>query len=279
MLNKNPGLKDVCHSITGGSLAAQGKLKHRATADYTAYLTRTGYWMPFEAAKAVAATFCYQIRYVLTPIFGLDFPAQCIPAGGSGFDSMHVAPEIISECIQAAQECYGLHQGAREGSGSDTPSSARARSWTPSDIPPKTLKAHDSESGYGTDSERSDTYILSPRKRFRHSFRSMATSRSPGVRGPYDKELVDALPSGLDGNESEKVNNRRKRQRTSPNDTNADDDSSSICSADEKMEQSKRDKASGTPIMTKEIAANHLLQLCLEDASLRYTEDKRRASV
>lgn len=26
MLNKNPGLRDVCHSITGGALVAQGKL-------------------------------------------------------------------------------------------------------------------------------------------------------------------------------------------------------------------------------------------------------------
>ncbi|EEQ34294.1 conserved hypothetical protein [Microsporum canis CBS 113480] len=44
MLNANPGLREICHSITGGALAAQG------------------YWMPFDAAKAVAATFCWKIR-------------------------------------------------------------------------------------------------------------------------------------------------------------------------------------------------------------------------
>lgn len=26
MLNSNPGLRDICHSITGGALAAQGQL-------------------------------------------------------------------------------------------------------------------------------------------------------------------------------------------------------------------------------------------------------------
>ena len=28
MLNSNPGLREICHSITGGALAAQGKASH-----------------------------------------------------------------------------------------------------------------------------------------------------------------------------------------------------------------------------------------------------------
>lgn len=34
--------------------------------------------MPYDAAKALAATFCWRIRHVLTPLFGTDFPAMCI---------------------------------------------------------------------------------------------------------------------------------------------------------------------------------------------------------
>jgi hypothetical protein len=34
--------------------------------------------MPYEAAKAVAATFAWPIRYMLTPIFGPGFPDMCI---------------------------------------------------------------------------------------------------------------------------------------------------------------------------------------------------------
>ncbi|KAF2092183.1 DNA-binding domain of Mlu1-box binding protein MBP1 [Saccharata proteae CBS 121410] len=63
VLNINPGLRDISYSITGGALSAQG------------------YWMPFEAAKAVAATFCHPIRHALTPIFGPDFlPIRSDPA-------------------------------------------------------------------------------------------------------------------------------------------------------------------------------------------------------
>jgi hypothetical protein len=35
-----------------------------------------GYWMPYEAARAMAATFCWRIRYALTPLFGTEFPAM-----------------------------------------------------------------------------------------------------------------------------------------------------------------------------------------------------------
>ncbi|OQE17828.1 hypothetical protein PENFLA_c023G05233 [Penicillium flavigenum] len=78
MLNQNPGLRDICHSITGGALSAQG------------------YWMPYEAAKAMAATFCWRIRYALTPLFGTEFPAMCIPpTDRKTHGRMVIPPEIV----------------------------------------------------------------------------------------------------------------------------------------------------------------------------------------
>ncbi|EFR00480.1 hypothetical protein MGYG_03482 [Nannizzia gypsea CBS 118893] len=77
MLNANPGLREICHSITGGALAAQG------------------YWMPFEAAKAVAATFCWKIRYALTPLFGVDFLSECIKPTDEMFGRMIIDPAVI----------------------------------------------------------------------------------------------------------------------------------------------------------------------------------------
>ncbi|KAL3433927.1 hypothetical protein BDV09DRAFT_186264 [Aspergillus tetrazonus] len=78
MLNQNPGLRDICHSITGGALAAQG------------------YWMPYEAAKAVAATFCWKIRFALTPLFGDNFPDLCIhPDDRARFGRMVIDPGIV----------------------------------------------------------------------------------------------------------------------------------------------------------------------------------------
>ncbi|KAL6232385.1 hypothetical protein BDW75DRAFT_217881 [Aspergillus navahoensis] len=85
MLNQNPGLRDICHSITGGALAAQG------------------YWMPYEAAKAVAATFCWKIRFALTPLFGDDFPDLCThPDDRAQFGRMVIDPCIVQIATEKA---------------------------------------------------------------------------------------------------------------------------------------------------------------------------------
>ncbi|KAI5802603.1 hypothetical protein FPQ18DRAFT_407808 [Pyronema domesticum] len=76
----NPGLSDMCPNITGGNLHAQG------------------YWFPFEAAKAIAAKFCYRIRYALTIIFGDDFPNMCLPEEHEDFGKYNIDPEIIGRC-------------------------------------------------------------------------------------------------------------------------------------------------------------------------------------
>ena len=64
--------------------------------------------MPFEAAKAVAATFCYDIRYVLVPLFGRDFPSACIKEGDEGWQSMIIDPKIVERCTQEANHYKDL---------------------------------------------------------------------------------------------------------------------------------------------------------------------------
>ncbi|KAJ5087289.1 hypothetical protein N7456_010905 [Penicillium angulare] len=89
VLNANTGLREICHSITGGSLAAQG------------------YWMPYEAAKAVAATFCWKVRHVLTPLFGTEFPDMCVkPRNGSNSNSslgqIIIDPDVVQRATNTA---------------------------------------------------------------------------------------------------------------------------------------------------------------------------------
>ena len=48
----------------------------------------------------MAATFCYDVRYALTPIFGTDFISLCLPAEDSGFKSMIVDPKTLQECVE-----------------------------------------------------------------------------------------------------------------------------------------------------------------------------------
>ena len=128
MLNSNPGLREICHSITGGALAAQGMQTSLLHASHL--LIALGYWMPFEAAKAVAATFCYPIRYALTPVFGLDFVPLCIKPGVEGFGQMVIDPNIVRKCsVQATK--------FREEVTLSTTKSA----WRPDSLQQKSMKA------------------------------------------------------------------------------------------------------------------------------------------
>ncbi|KAL8856050.1 MAG: hypothetical protein Q9178_007306 [Gyalolechia marmorata] len=241
MLGKNPGLKEVCHSITGG------------------------YWMPFEAAKAVAATFCYRIRYVLTPIFGLDFPAQCIPPGSLGFESMHVAPKIVRECVEAARKSHRLRQGPRIESRPETPSSAGARCWTATNIRPEPLKL-DSENGYGTDTDRSDSYVYSPQKSVRCRFKGLATPRSSGMPGQYEQSYVRAYAPSQTGSESDSSNDCRKRKRNAPRRTPGKYDSSSSDLLEDSLTETppKAEEIIYARAVAKETAAKALLELKME---------------
>lgn len=67
----------MSHSITGGSIAAQG------------------YWMPYRCALAICATFCWEIRWALTPIFGPSFIQNCLPPTHSNYKNFRIDPEII----------------------------------------------------------------------------------------------------------------------------------------------------------------------------------------
>ncbi|KAF5240280.1 hypothetical protein FAUST_4444 [Fusarium austroamericanum] len=85
MLGLNPGLKEITHSITGGSIAAQG------------------YWMPYRCAKAICATFCHPIAGALIPIFGPGFPAMCIPPGMPEYGRMVINQQIIIDATREAE--------------------------------------------------------------------------------------------------------------------------------------------------------------------------------
>ncbi|CAP97359.1 Pc22g00710 [Penicillium rubens Wisconsin 54-1255] len=98
MLNQNPGLRDICHSITGGALSAQG------------------YWMPYEAAKAMAATFCWRIRYALTPLFGTEFPAMCIPpTDRKTHGRMVIPPDIVQRATNLSNYYRSLEMKSSAG--------------------------------------------------------------------------------------------------------------------------------------------------------------------
>ncbi|KAI9780944.1 MAG: hypothetical protein M1839_006382 [Geoglossum umbratile] len=176
MLNMNPGLRDITHSITGGALAAQG------------------YWMPFEAAKAVAATFCYYVRYAFVPIFGEDFLSLCARPEGPRYGLMIIDKDIVRRCTMAANELRLLNNdGSPSREASVAPNSKPVTPRTPKRLLSKSLRPRilkidreEVESGYGTDTDASERYAGSP----------VTPTVSVGG-GPWGRPYPDSPTSGL----------------------------------------------------------------------------------
>jgi hypothetical protein len=120
--------------------------------------------MPYEAAKAVASTFCYNIRHALTPVFGVDFMNSCIHPNDPNYGRMVIPGEIIDQCAKEARH-YRAVAGkpfSRESSAvlnsPRTPETLRYPQWHSKSLRPKSIRTSTSEYGYGTDSDPDDRY-------------------------------------------------------------------------------------------------------------------------
>lgn len=132
--------------------------------------------MPFKAAKAVAATFCYNVRHALTPLFGEDFIGLCVHPSDRNFASFRIDSQIVHECTMETQSWLSRTDARHtptpslysspDPSASEacaTPKFALSAPFRFKKLKPKIFKGTDSESGYGTDSEvASDKFVLSP---------------------------------------------------------------------------------------------------------------------
>ena len=107
--------------------------------------------MPHEAAKAIAATFCWDIRYVLTPVFGLDFPSMCTEPEDPLFLKLSIDKEIVLHCTEIANADLAKLQ--EESTGGSLRTSYLALSSR--SLRPKPQVRLDYESGYYTDTDRS----------------------------------------------------------------------------------------------------------------------------
>lgn len=73
-----------------------------------------GYWMPYSCARALCTTFCYDIRWALTPIFGPSFIHDCFEKDDPCFGRFKIDPAIV----RAAQiEANGWKTPTANGAG------------------------------------------------------------------------------------------------------------------------------------------------------------------
>ncbi|KAI2618811.1 hypothetical protein GGR54DRAFT_648049 [Hypoxylon sp. NC1633] len=127
MLNLNPGLKEITHSITGGSIMAQG------------------YWMPYHCAKAVCATFCHNIAGALIPIFGPDFPLLCTPSESPEYSRMMIDPAIVLQSTREAEHFRRVYSNSitsSAGSGRASPPRDRRALFRPPYDDPRQNHSH-----------------------------------------------------------------------------------------------------------------------------------------
>lgn len=124
--------------------------------------------MPFEASRAVAATFCYNIRYALVPVFGASFASMCIKPGAEGFGHMIIASEIVARCSQEAKHYKELPSGQDfQASRSSTPSTPEPQPPIANSLWSKQMKSKfqqkKSDTPHSSDAEGSEHYLPSPR--------------------------------------------------------------------------------------------------------------------
>lgn len=237
--------------------------------------------MPYDAAKAIAATFCYDIRYALVPLFGRDFASRCVKPNTEGFGQMVISPRIVQRCAaQAKQFRETSEEAPSHGRRAQQPAH-----WTPY---PKSPRPFDQESGYCTDTERSihDQFLASPRST------SWVKANSPrlhprSIRLPSPREILAGVsfdrasatpPSSPEHLDIETSLEGGNRLSSSAREHTAGSMSSEV--QKQVMAREATDDRAVSP--TPEVKAAYILmQLHFADASLREqgpASKKRRAS-
>lgn len=134
--------------------------------------------MPFDAAKAVAATFCHEIRYALVPVFGEDFLSLCIEPEDPSFGRMIIDCDIVQRCTEQAAQYRILSSQSSVTSSPRTPGlSEEFAGKMPKSLRPKKTKNKYSKSGYGGDAGCGE-YLYAPSTPPSSSWVALNTPRS-----------------------------------------------------------------------------------------------------
>lgn len=51
--------------------------------------------MPYDVARHLAANFCWDVRHLLIPLFGRDFPSLCLPPDNPNHGNFKIDPAIV----------------------------------------------------------------------------------------------------------------------------------------------------------------------------------------
>ena len=169
--------------------------------------------MPYEAAQAVAATFCHPIRHALMPLFGPGFPSRCRSPDDPAFGRMVVDRAIVRRSTALAHEYRRMAQSApQRASTSDALPTPQSTSSTPGPslpIEPRPLRLDTTtanarhggrwdryaESGYGTDTDTSDRTVVTPRLASREEWAFVGPRRGQHTDTTSSARRLPVLPT------------------------------------------------------------------------------------
>lgn len=245
--------------------------------------------MPYEAARAMAATFCYPIRYALVPLFGPDFVSLCCHPEDPAFGRMVIDSDIVRHCTVKAQEYRAMEEDKEYAKvplllpTSNTLSScANFNIFWKIKPPRKDVGNRDlyAESGYGTDTDASEKCPLFPDAASEAAWKSAElhlcrSSRFGEVPRPPVSVWTPPTPTTINTT----ADMPRAKRSLSGVDEEYEYDSSTDHSSDYGgVPRCKRRKSATHSKETK--AAYMLMQLHVADAALELDEEKcpRRSS-
>jgi hypothetical protein len=248
--------------------------------------------MPYKAAKAVAATFCYNIRHALTPLFGKEFLSMCTHPKNPNYAKFLIESAIVRECTEETNR-WRLEGVTYKPSPveqhftiitSPKPRTPQMRFaypvWEVKASKSQQAKQPDQESGYGTDGDANEKYMFSPEISPRsQTWTSVNRSQSPSSLSTFSppQPWLTSVPEAF-GNEH--LHTKRLLSKvTYGADNEQDSYPGPIAPATLDMDfEPEGDYGDGYHSKKELGAAEILLNLSAADSTLHRTKRTRRGS-
>lgn len=148
--------------------------------------------MPFQAAKAIAATFCWHIRWVLTPVFGYNFPEMCVHPDDPRYGKFLIPPEIVRQCTNDTNR-FREEGAAYKIAGVVNPATAVTPQLPSLNSPWEPVSHHprkSEESGYYTGGDQTERLTASPQVSPRGSTWISAWTSVNGSKSPSSSPII-----------------------------------------------------------------------------------------
>lgn len=254
--------------------------------------------MPYKAAKAVAATFCYNIRHALTPLFGKDFLSKCVRPNDPNYAKFLIDPKIVRECTEETNrwreegvtyKCSPVEQHSpvtmpalpNTPTTPTTPTTPQMKftcpPWGVKSSKSQCMKATDQESGYGTDEDPSEKYLFSPEVSPRsQTWASVNRSQSPVSLPAYSppQRWLTSVPGGFN---DEQLRAKRTLSKVACGDEGADRPLTAAPVVEDGNDL-EAEYVDGYHTRKELGAAEILLNLSAADSALHRTKRTRRGS-